>query len=162
MSPCSWRWPASTSNPGPIRWPNASAWRVGSPSISCNASAKSCSIVADWLEQNGISHRDIKPDNIGVGRAPSGRLTLILFDFSLANTPADNLRAGTPPYLDPFIRRRQPPRWDLYAERFAIAMTLYEMATGPAPTWGDGLSDPAMLDCEVTLDERPIRSSRAR
>ena len=23
-------------------------------------------MVTDWLEQNGISHRDIKPDNIGV------------------------------------------------------------------------------------------------
>jgi serine/threonine protein kinase len=109
-------------------------------------------VVADWLEQNGIAHRDIKPDNIGVGRTPSGRLTLVLFDFSLSHTPAENLRAGTPPYLDPFIRRRQPPRWDLYAERFAIAMTLYEMTTGQLPTWGDGLSDPAMLDCEVTLD----------
>jgi serine/threonine protein kinase len=85
-------------------------------------------IVADWLEQKGVSHGDIKPDNIGVGRTPSGRLTLIPFDFSLANTPVDNIRAGTPPYLDPFIRRRQPPRWDLYAERFAIAMTPYEAA----------------------------------
>jgi serine/threonine protein kinase len=66
-------------------------------------------VVADWLEQKGISHRDIKPDNIGVGRTPSGRLTLMLFDFSLANTPVDNIRAGTPPYLDPFIRRRHPP-----------------------------------------------------
>jgi serine/threonine protein kinase len=25
-------------------------------------------VVADWLEQNGIAHRDIKPDNIGVGK----------------------------------------------------------------------------------------------
>jgi len=65
-------------------------------------------VVADWLEQKGVSHRDIKPDNIGVGRTPSGRLTLMLFDFSLANTPVDNTRAGTPPYLDPFIRRRHP------------------------------------------------------
>lgn len=109
-------------------------------------------VVTDWLEQHGISHRDIKPDNIGVGRTPSGRLTLILFDFSLANTPADNIRAGTPPYLDPFLRRRQPPRWDLQAERFAVAMTLYEMATGTLPIWGDGASDPAMLDCEVSID----------
>jgi len=67
-------------------------------------------VVADWLEQKGISHRDIKPDNIGVGKTPSGRLTLLLFDFSLATTPVDNIRAGTPPYLDPFIRRRHPPR----------------------------------------------------
>ena len=116
-------------------------------------------VVADWLEQNGIAHRDIKPDNIGVEKAPSGRLTLLLFDFSLANTPPENLRAGTPPYLDPFIRRRQPPCWDLYAERFAIAMTLYEMTTGQLPTWGDGLSDPAMLDCEVTLDSALLDTS---
>jgi hypothetical protein len=108
--------------------------------------------VADWLEQHGISHRDIKPDNIGVGQTTAGKLTLVLFDFSLAHTPVDNIRAGTPPYLDPFLRRRKPPRWDLYAERFAIAMTLYEMATGVLPQWGDGQSDPAMLDCEVSLD----------
>ncbi len=31
-------------------------------------------------------------------------------------------------------------------------MTLYEMATGQLPTWGDGQSDPSMLDCAVTLD----------
>ena len=108
--------------------------------------------VADWLEQKGISHRDIKPDNVGVGQTAAGKLTLVLFDFSLAHTPVDNIRAGTAPYLDPFLRRRKPPRWDLYAERFAIAMTLYEMATGVLPQWGDGQSDPAMLDCEVSLD----------
>ena len=107
-------------------------------------------MVTDWLEQHGISHRDIKPDNIGVGNTPAGKLTLILFDFSLANTPVDNIRAGTPPYLDPFLRRRK--RWDLYAERFAVAMTLHEMATGTLPLWGDGMSDPAMLDGEVSLD----------
>ncbi|MEE9146953.1 MAG: BREX system serine/threonine kinase PglW, partial [Candidatus Tectomicrobia bacterium] len=108
--------------------------------------------VTHWLEQNGVSHRDIKPDNIGVGELPSRRLTLILFDFSLANTPVDHIRAGTPPYLDPFLRRRKPPRWDLYAERFAVAMTLYEMTTGTLPIWGDGVSDPSMLDCDVSLD----------
>jgi hypothetical protein len=26
------------------------------------------------------------------------------------------------------------------------------MATGQRPVWGDGVSDPAQLDCEVTLD----------
>jgi serine/threonine protein kinase len=30
-------------------------------------------VVADWLEQKGVSHRDIKPDNIGVGKTPSRR-----------------------------------------------------------------------------------------
>lgn len=109
--------------------------------------------VLQWLEAKGTSHRDIKPDNIGVaGTKADKALTLILFDFSLADTPLENIRAGTPPYLDPFLRLRKPPRWDTYAERFAAAMTLCEMATGQLPTWGDGQSDPSMLDCEVTLD----------
>lgn len=109
--------------------------------------------VLRWLEAEGISHRDIKPDNIGVaGTKTDKALTLVLFDFSLADTPLDNIRAGTPPYLDPFLRLRKPPRWDTYAERFAAAMTLYEMATGQLPTWGDGQSDPSLLDCEVSLD----------
>ena len=80
---------------------------------------------ADYLEQQGIWHRDIKPDNIGI--APFGKdnqLRLVLFDFSLARTPLDQIRAGTPGYLDPFIPLRQPPRYDLQAERFAVACDL--------------------------------------
>lgn len=107
----------------------------------------------DFLEQKGISHRDIKPENIGVRQSGRGsRLELVLFDFSLSRTPLDEIRAGTPPYLDPFLAERKPARWDGYAERFAAAMTLHEMATGTLPAWGDGRSNPAVLDCEVTLD----------
>jgi serine/threonine protein kinase len=107
----------------------------------------------DWLEQKGIPHRDIKPDNIGIlPVGPDKQRHLVLFDFSLSRTPAENIRAGTVPYLDPFLSLRKPPRWDLHAERFAAAMTLYEMATGVLPVWGDGRSDPAMIHDEVTLD----------
>ena len=105
--------------------------------------------VVQWLEEQGVSHRDLKPDNIGVSGSP---LSLVVFDFSLADTPADNIRAGTPQYRDPFLPRRTPPRWDAYAERFSAAMTLHEMATGQLPGWGDGQSDPALLDEEVSLD----------
>jgi len=52
--------------------------------------------VVNYLEEQGIPHRDIKPDNIGVGPVGRGdRLHLVLFDFSLSRTPADNIRAGT-------------------------------------------------------------------
>lgn len=104
------------------------------------------------LEQVGIPHRDIKPDNIGV--RPFGKnntLGIVLFDFSLCRTPLDNVRAGTAPYLEPFLSQRKPPRWDIYAEHYALAVTLYEMATGKLPRWGDGQSDPALLSEEVTL-----------
>jgi serine/threonine protein kinase len=107
----------------------------------------------DWLEQQGIPHRDVKPENIGIHTlGKKGRLHLVLFDFSLSRTPAENIRAGTVPYLDPFLPLRKPPRWDLHAERFAAAMTLHEMATGVLPVWGDGRSDPAMIDAEVHLE----------
>jgi hypothetical protein len=79
-------------------------------------------------------------------------LHLVLFDFSLSRTPVDNIRAGTTGYLDPMLPLRR--RWDLHAERYAAAVTLYELAAGPntLPKWGDGTSDPSHLDCEVTLE----------
>ena len=111
--------------------------------------------VITYLEDAGIAHRDIKPDNIGVGpMGRSDRLHLVLFDFSLARTPPDNIRAGTAGYLEPLLPLRKPPRWDLYAERYAAAVTLYELAAGPhnLPRWGDGVSDPSQLACEVTIE----------
>ena len=105
----------------------------------------------DWLETKGIPHRDIKPENLGAAKI-GNQLHLVLFDFSLARTPADNILAGTRDYLDPFLQTRTPPRWDTHAERFAAAITLYQMAVGSLPRWGDGQSEPAVLDCEATID----------
>ena len=107
---------------------------------------------AIFLEDRGIPHRDIKPDNIGITKSQGGKLQLVLFDFSLTKTSVDNIHAGTRPYLEPFLALRKPPRWDLYAERFAVATTLYELITGALPIWGDGLSDPSMIEDEVNLD----------
>ncbi len=112
------------------------------------------------LEQVGIHHRDIKSENIGItaiGR--DDRLGLVLFDFSLSKAPLESIRAGTPPYLEPFLSLRKPPRWDLYAERFAVAMTLYEMAAGVLPKWGDGQSSPDLLNCEVTINSELFDTS---
>ncbi len=107
--------------------------------------------VVNHLEDHGVAHRDLKPENIGIATTSSGKLQLVLFDFSLCRTPTENISAGTHPYLDPFLSLRKPPRWDLYAERFALAVTLYEMAIGKLPVWGDGQTSPAMLDVEATL-----------
>ncbi len=109
-------------------------------------------LLLDYLEDQGINHRDIKPVNIGIGTTPSKRLTLKLFDFSLSDTPASNIHAGTPPYLDPFLSTRKPPVWDLNAERFSAAMTLYELATGTLPSWGEAGISPLATDEEARLD----------
>ena len=107
---------------------------------------------AAHLDAEGVLHRDIKPDNLGVRPAPGDRKPrLVLFDFSLANEPLEHIKAGTPPYLDPFLGAGRRPRYDRAAERFAIAVTLFEMATGTRPIWGSGDADPATISDEVTL-----------
>jgi len=106
-----------------------------------------------YLEREGRWHRDIKPDNLGVTEiGPNKEQHLVLFDFSLASAPSSDLRAGTPPYLEPFLADREKKQWDLDTERYAAAITLYEMTTGEVPRWGDGRSDPAFTNSEVTLD----------
>jgi serine/threonine protein kinase len=106
------------------------------------------------MERHGVAHRDIKPDNIGIRSLTKGRNQLILFDFSLAHAPLDNIRVGTTGYADPFLANRKPRRWDLHAERYSAAVTLYEMILGAGvlPQWGDGKSDPAMTDAELVID----------
>ena len=106
-----------------------------------------------YLEDQKLYHRDIKPDNIAVGQVGRGDLLhAVLFDFSLSKVSLDNIRAGTTGYLDPLLPVREPPIWDSYAERYAAAITLYELATGTIPKWGDGVSDPSYLECEITID----------
>jgi len=111
--------------------------------------------VVNHLEDQGIPHKDIKPDNVAVGMVGRGsKLHLVLFDFSLSRTATENIRAGTTGYLDPLLPLRKPARWDLHAERYSAAMTLYELATGTLAKWGDGNTDPSHLspDTEITLD----------
>ncbi len=105
------------------------------------------------LDRAGIDHRDIKPANLGVKEGRSDRAKhLVLFDFSLARTGATAVTAGTPPYLDPFLEEPSRGRFDSAAERYAAAVVLFEMATGSTPQYGDGLSDPASLPDEATID----------
>lgn len=102
------------------------------------------------LESEGVPHRDLKPDNLGVRPRRGDRsLHLVLFDFSLSRTPDTSLQAGTRGYLDPFLAERPGRRWDPAADRYAAAAALHEMATGIRPVWGDGRTDPLHLPDET-------------
>ena len=103
------------------------------------------------LDEHGIAHRDIKPDNIGVRLPGKKKYQLCLFDFSLSKTSPDDIKVGTHAYLDPFISERKVKRWDVSCELFSVAVTLHEMTTGVLPQWGDGRSDPASIKNEVTI-----------
>lgn len=99
----------------------------------------------EFLEQTGLPHRDIKPANLGVRLRNNKELHLVLFDFSLSRADARQIEVGTPGYRDPFLHRERRP-WNVSAERFAAAATLFEMATGRVPQWGeDGRLHPGVV-----------------
>ena len=83
----------------------------------------------------------------------------MLFDFSLSRASAGNVRAGTTGYLDPFLLLRGT--WDLHADRWSASVTLYQMATGELPRFGDGRSDPAAIADEADIDEHSFDASIA-
>jgi len=123
----------------------------------------------DFLDKEGIAHRDVKPDNLGVRSTANGPLRLVVFDFSLSASAPEDIQLGTPPYIDPFLSSRKVKRWDSYAERYAVAVTLYEMATGGSyPKWGggDGKSDPQSVSTEAVIDSEQfpaeLRSGMAK
>ncbi|MGW9024882.1 BREX system serine/threonine kinase PglW [Streptomyces sp. NPDC055722] len=100
----------------------------------------------DFLEGEGVWHRDIKPDNIAIRIRPNRTRELVLIDFSLAGYPAKNVEAGTEGYLDPFVGIVTRGSYDSHAERYALAVTLHQMASGELPKWGDGSLPPRMTD----------------
>lgn len=73
-----------------------------------------------YLEQQGVTHKDLKPDNLLVG---DGTLTII--DFSLATMPEDAAYGGTTLYRDP-----AGARWTHATDRFAAALCLFELYAG--------------------------------
>ena len=100
----------------------------------------------DFLEGEGVWHRDIKPDNIAIRIRPNRTRELVLIDFSLAGYPAKSTNAGTDGYLDPFVDVITRGSYDSHAERYAVAVTLHQMASGELPKWGDGSVLPRMTD----------------
>ncbi|NML54292.1 BREX system serine/threonine kinase PglW [Streptomyces sp. R302] len=97
----------------------------------------------DFLEGEGVWHRDIKPDNIAIRIRPNRTRELVLIDFSLAGYPVKETEAGTDGYLDPFIGTLTDRSvYDAHAERYALAVTLHEMASRELPVWGGGKVSP--------------------
>ncbi|MEU5566166.1 BREX system serine/threonine kinase PglW [Micromonospora musae] len=100
----------------------------------------------DYLEGEGVYHRDIKPDNIAIRVRPNRTRQLVLFDFSLAGVSVKEVAAGTPRYLDPFLGTASRQVYDKHAEWYALAVTLHEMASGELPIWGDGGTEPQLTE----------------
>lgn len=102
------------------------------------------------LEERGVFHRDIKPTNLAVKPDPGTRKPrLTLFDFSLAEEPLANVKSGSRPYLDPYLGLSGRSQYDSAAERFAIAATLFELATSDPIWWEQGDAPSSAKDAPI-------------
>ncbi len=99
------------------------------------AIARSVALALDHAWQNGIVHRDVKPDNILLTRTGKAKLA----DLGLARSVErrDRLTAlgtgiGTPDYMSPEQIRGEADL-DIRSDIYSLGATLYNMLTGCAP-----------------------------
>jgi serine/threonine protein kinase len=120
--------------------------------------------VADGLEyahQQGVVHRDIKPDNILLD-AKTGRARVT--DFGIARAAAEESRltatgmaVGTPAYMSPeqaIGEREVDGRTDIYS----LGIVAYQMLAGETPF--KAINTPAMLMKHVSEPPPPLRGRR--
>jgi serine/threonine protein kinase len=89
-----------------------------------------------YLEEAGVTHRDIKPTNVGFTSLSKKQSHLLLLDFSLSSTDPTSITAGTAEWRDPWLYLRGA--WDAAADRYAAAAVLYHALTAARPTLRHG------------------------
>ncbi|MFI5181991.1 MAG: protein kinase [Thermoanaerobaculia bacterium] len=120
--------------------------------------------------ENGIVHRDVKPENVVLG--PDGHVKLL--DFGLARhdsshrdpndtrfpTVTDLSRvgsiAGTVSYMSPEQAKGQPA--DYRSDQFSLGTVLYEMLAGLRPFRGDSAAE--TLTAIIREEPEPLEEAR--
>jgi serine/threonine protein kinase/ligand-binding sensor domain-containing protein len=99
-----------------------------------------CSVLSA-AHDNGLIHRDIKPDNVFLHKSPGGEELVKVVDFGIAKLMGlDALHpdatgtlglVGTPSYMAPERFGGEP--YDARSDVYSVGVTLFEMITGQLP-----------------------------
>jgi serine/threonine protein kinase len=114
------------------------------------------------LGDAGITHRDIKPDNMMLDRRQDGSTLLKLVDFGVATERRGEIPCvpkelvGTPNYMAPEQVRGEEA--DARSDLYALGATVYELLTGRTPHTGETLHEIAAATLFNPIT--PIRALR--
>lgn len=110
----------------------------------------------------GVTHRDLKPDNIFVANTEDGEVSKIL-DFGIARTDNTNLThsgaiMGTPSYMAPEQVAGDKGNIGPWTDCYAIGVILYEIFAGEVPFHGDTIT--SILSRIITREFTPLAEKR--
>ncbi|QKT06957.1 protein kinase [Gordonia sp. X0973] len=119
----------------------ATAGQLPAPTVAQTISQVAAAL--DYAHARSVIHRDVKPANIILTRAPSGHLDrAILVDFGIVKDTATNpvnltqpfAPLGSPPYMAPEIIRGEPA--SPASDQYSLAVTAFQALTGHTPYTG--------------------------